>query len=200
MATSEGRLGRQRLRALPDEPEDFVEDDDPELERLDPDDRAPDDLVAEPDDDLDGARADEDDLPDDGAPRTDGERVYGDADPMLRLGRVGEVRGTMTGRDEFEDELGRPPPTRGVTGCRTRGEDEYLPVLGRDDELRAVGREDDDLVVGRFRPLEPRFPPPNTGGFRPLWLYEPLDGLTRVRPLLPEPLPMPLPEEVLPGR
>jgi len=61
---------------------------------------------------------------------------------MLRLGRVGEVRGTMTGRDELVAELERPPPTRGVTGCRTRGDDE-LRVLGRVDELRVLGRDDE---------------------------------------------------------
>ena len=187
------------MRAPPDEVEDLDEDDDPELGLLDPDARAPDDLVDDPEDERDGARADDDDRPDDGAPRADGERVYGDLEPMFRLGRVDEVRGTMTGRDELADELERPPPTRGVTGCRTRGEDD-MRVFVWDDEPRTPGREEYVLVLGRLRPLEPRFPPPNTGGFRVLRLREPLDGLTKVRLLLPAPLLTPLPEEDLPGR
>ena len=142
VATSRGRGSRlQRRREPPDELEDLDGDEDPELGRLDPDDRAPDDLADGAEDERDGARADDDDLPDGDTPRTDGERVYGDPDPMFRLGRVGEVRGTMTGRDELADGLERPTPTRGVTGCRTRGEDE-LRVLGRDDDPRALGREE----------------------------------------------------------
>lgn len=137
---------------LPDEDdEDLVDAEDPELGRLAPDDRTPDDLVDEPEDDRDGARADED-LPEDGAPRTEGALVYGDPDPMFRLGRVGEVRGTMTGRVEPVYGLGRPPPMRGDAGCRTRGEDEFR-VLGRDGVVRVVGREDELRVLGRFRPL-----------------------------------------------
>jgi hypothetical protein len=144
VATSWGReSSRQWRRGLDvDPPEDLVEAEDPELGELDPDARAPDDLVVAPEDDADGARTDdEEEPPDDGTPRMDGELVYGDPEPRFRLGRVGEVRGTMTGRDEPDERPARPPPKRGVTGCRTRGEDE-LRMLGRDDELRAVGREE----------------------------------------------------------
>ncbi len=97
------------------------------------------------------------DLPVDEPPRTDGEYVYGDPDPMFRLGRVGEVRGTMTGRVELDVGLERLPPRRDVTGCRTRGEDE-LRVLGRDDVLRAIGREEELRVLGRLRPLDDTLP------------------------------------------
>jgi len=71
VATSRGRgTRRQWRREPPDDVEDFDEDEDPELGRLAPEDRAPDDLEDEPEDEPDGARADdEDDLPDDGAPR-----------------------------------------------------------------------------------------------------------------------------------
>jgi hypothetical protein len=72
---------------------------------------------------------------------------------MFRLGRDGEVRGTMTGRDEGGETLVGPLPTRGETGCRTKGDDE-LRVLGRDDELRALGRDDELDVLGSERPLE----------------------------------------------
>jgi len=114
---------------------------------------------------------------------------------MFRLGRVGEVRGTMTGRDEPEYGLGRPPPTRGETGCRTRGEDE-LRVLGRDDEVRAVGRDDELRVLGRFRPLGGRVP--MLGDDRPrLRLNGPVEGSTRVRVFPPDPEPA-LPLFVLP--
>jgi len=161
VATSRGREpSRQCRRGLDFEPPDDAEDldEDPELRELDPDERAPDDLVADPEDERDGDRADdEEDRPDDGTPRMDGERVYGDPEPRFRLGRVGEVRGTMTGRDEPDERPARPPPRRGVTGCRTRGEDE-LRVLGRDDELRAVGREERLRVLGRLRPLDGALP------------------------------------------
>ena len=56
-------------RELPDDAEDLDVEEDPELGRLAPDDRAPDDLVADPDDEREGARADDEDLPDDGTPR-----------------------------------------------------------------------------------------------------------------------------------
>jgi len=71
VATSRGRKARrQRRREPPDDFEDFDEEEVLELGRLAPEDRAPDDLVDEPEDERDGARADdEDDLPDDGAPR-----------------------------------------------------------------------------------------------------------------------------------
>ena len=117
---------------------------------------------------------------------------------MFRLGRVGEVRGTMTGRVEPVYGLERPTPTRGVTGCRTRGEEE-LRVLGRDDELRAVGREDELRVVGRLRPLggsAPRLDDDRP----PLRLNGTVLGSTKVRELLPVVPPAPPPEEVLPGR
>jgi hypothetical protein len=194
VATSWGReISRHWRRGLgreppddaeePDDAEDPDEEEDPEL----PDDRAPDDLEADPEDDPDGARADgPEDLPDDEPPRTDGEYVYGDPDPMFRLGRVGEVRGTMTGRDEPDERLERPPPTRGVTGCRTRGEDEFR-VLGRNDEPRATGREEELRVLGRFRPLDET--PPALAGSRP-WVR--VLGSTRVR--------VPPPEEPNPGR
>ena len=178
---------------MPDEEEDLDPEEDPELELLVPDDRAPDDLVDDPEDDRDGALADGDeDLPDDdGAPRTEGARVYGDPDPTFRLGRVGEVRGTMTGRDEPEYGLGRPPPTRGETGCRTRGEDEFR-VLGRDGEVRAVGREDELRVLGRLRPLGGRVP--RLGDDLPeLRLKGPVVGWTRVRVFPPDPESAPLP-------
>jgi hypothetical protein len=182
---------------LPDEEEDFDPEEDPELELLVPDDRAPDDLEDDPEDDRDGALADDEDLPDDdGAPRTDGARVYGDPDPMFRLGRVGEVRGTMTGRDEPEYEFGRPPPTRGETGCRTRGEDEFR-VLGRVGEVRAVGREDELRVLGRLRPLGGSVP--RLGDERPaLRLKGPVVGSTRVRVLPPDPESTPLPVGLVP--
>jgi hypothetical protein len=163
----------------------------------------------EPEDDRAGARTDDDeDLPDDdGALRTEGAPVYGDPDPMVRLGRVGEVRGTMTGRDEPEYGLGRPPPTRGDTGCRTRGEDEFQ-VLGRDGDVRAVGREDELRVLGRLRPLGGSVPklrddPPT------LRLYGPVEGRTGVRAPPPDPesvllpvalAPPTLPPPPLPGR
>jgi len=115
---------------------------------------------------------------------------------MFRLGRVGEVRGTMTGRVEPVNGLERPTPTREVTGCRTRGEDE-LRVLGRYDELRAVGREDEDRVLGRLRPLG-GIVPALEGDWPPLRLNRLVLGSTRVRVLPPAPLL--LPEEVLPGR
>jgi len=86
----------------------------------------------------------------------EGERRYGELVPMVRLGRIGEVRGTMTGRDELTEEPGRPLPTRGETGCRTRGdEDDDERELGSDDQLRALGRVDELRVVGRVRPPEP---------------------------------------------
>ena len=117
---------------------------------------------------------------------------------MFRLGRVGEVRGTMTGRVEPVNGIERPPPTRDVTGCRMRGEDE-LRVLGRDDELRALGREDELRVLGRLRLLGGGAP--TLGNCRPLpGLKRPELGSIRVRVLLPAPLLLPLPEEVLPGR
>jgi len=188
-----------------EEEEDLDPEEDPELGLLVPDDRAPD----EPEDDRDGARTDDDeDLPDDdGAPRTEGAPVYGDPDPMVRLGRIGEVRGTMTGRVKLDVELGRPPPTRGDTGCRTRGEDE-LRVLGSNGDVRALGREDKLRVLGRLRPLGGRVAklredPPM------LRLYGPVVGLTGVRSpppdpesvLLPVALPPPaLPPPLLPGR
>ena len=117
---------------------------------------------------------------------------------MFRLGRVGEVRGTMTGRVEPVYGLERPTPTRGVTGCRARGEEE-LRVLGRDDEFRAVGREDELRVVGRLRPLGGSVPKLDDDR-PPLRLNGPVLGSTGVRAPLPAPLPALLPEEVLPGR
>jgi hypothetical protein len=164
---------RPRDRDVPDEDDERGAEEAPELGRLDPDERTPD----EPEYDRDGGRADDEDLPDDGAPRTDGARVVGDPDPMVRLGRVGEVRGTMTGRTRLEDELGRPPPTWGETGCRTRGE-EVERALGRDDELRVLGR------VGAYRPATDEAElrvvgwvdgPPTPGSDRPL--FEPPDEL-----------------------
>jgi len=201
---------------LPEEEEDDLDpEEDPELELLVPDDRAPDDLVDEPEDEREGARTDDEDLPDDGAPRVEGARVYGELDPMLRLGRVGEVRGTMTGRDEPAYGLGRPPPTRGDTGCRTRGEVE-LRVLGTNGDVRAVGREDELRVLGRLRPLGGSVP--KLGDDRPtLRLNGPVVGRTRVRapppdpgsallpvalapPTLPSPPPLAPPLPLLPGR
>jgi hypothetical protein len=204
VATLKGRVRRQRRRAPPDDVEVFDPEEDPELGRLAPEDDpelgrlAPDDRVPdEPEDDRDGACAD-DDLPDDGAPRTVGALVYGDPDPiMFRLGRDGEVRGTMTGRDRPEVEPERPPPRRGVTGCRTRGEDK-LRVLGREGAVRAVGREDELRVLGRLRLLGGSVPildddPP------PLRLKGPAPGSTRARVLPPDPLTV-LPPPLLPGR
>ena len=130
--------------------------------------------------------------------------MYGDPDPMFRLGRVGEVRGTMTGRVEPVYGLERPTPTRGVTGCRTRGEEE-LRVLGRYEELRAVGREDELRVVGRLRPLGGSAPMLDDGR-PPLRLNGPVLGSTKVRvpppPLAPLPAPLPAlpPEDPRPGR
>jgi hypothetical protein len=113
----------------PDDAEDLGGDEELGLERDDPDDRAP----GEPDDERDGARVDgaeAEDLPVDGALRMgEGEPTYGDPEPMARLGRDGEVRGTMTGLDELADGLAGPLPTRGDTGCRTMG-DEGLRVVG----------------------------------------------------------------------
>ena len=117
--------------------------------------------------------------------------MYGDPDPKFRLGRVGEVRGTMTGRVRPDVGFERPPPRRGVTGCRTRGEDE-LRVLGREEEPRAVGREEELRVLGRLRPLDET--PPTLAGGRP-WLRA--LGSTRVRAPLPDEPP---PEEPKPGR
>lgn len=81
----------------------------------------------------DGARddgAETDDLPV-GALRTEeGERTYGDPVAMDRLGRDGEVRGTMTGLDEPRDRLEGPPPTRGDTGCRTEGDQVLRGIEG----------------------------------------------------------------------
>lgn len=135
---------------------------------------------------------------------------------MLRPDRDDVVRGTMTGRDEPIVELGRPPPTRGETGCRTRGEVDGR-VLGRDDELRVLGRSvvsrtlgcdteflvvgivDEPRLLGRPRPLADaprevvvRDPPALPG--------DTLLGSTRVRlVLLTLPLPPP-PDTYLPGR
>ena len=95
----------------------------------------------------------------------EGERTYGDPDPMFRLGRDGEVRGTMTGRDERDETLGGPLPTRGEDGCRTMGDDEYRELDG-DDELRALGRDDELEVGGRLRPLGDT--DPEVVGGRPL--------------------------------
>ena len=114
---------------------------------------------------------------------------------MFRLGRVGEVRGTMTGRDEPVERPGRPPPTRGVTGCRTKGEDEFR-VLGRDDELRAVGREVELRVLGRLRPLDGALPA-LVGGRPWLRLNGPVLGSISERVPLPE---LPLPEVPKRGR
>jgi hypothetical protein len=100
---------------------------------------------------------------------------------MLRLGRVGEVRGTMTGRDGIVTEPGRPTPTPGETGCRTRGEDETRG-LGRDDEVRVLGREEEyrelgievvPLVVGAVEGLAP------AGRSRPLGEASPELGKVR---------------------
>jgi hypothetical protein len=137
---------------------------------------------------------------------------------MLRPGRDDVVRGTMTGRDEPIVEFGRPPPTRGETGCRTRGEvdgralgrDDELRVLGRsvvfrvsgcDTELLVVGRTDESRLLGRLRP--PADAPPETVEREPPTAPDAtLLGSTSVRlvppPLLP-PLPPP-PATYLPGR
>jgi hypothetical protein len=148
-AAGQFRFGRGR--EPPDEADERDEADELELGRLGATDRTLDD----PDDDRAGARYDDDERPDDGALRMEeGERRYGVLDPMVRLGRIGEVRGTMTGRDELTEEPGRPPPTRGETGCRTKGDDEER-VLGRDDGCRALGRDDAPRVVGSRPPLEP---------------------------------------------
>lgn len=120
----------------PDDEDDLGEAEDPALERLPLEARPPE----EPADEPDGARTDDppdDDRPD-GAPRRDGDGAYGTPEPMLRLGRIGEVRGTMTGRDELTEEPGRPPPVYGATGCRTKGE-EGEGLLGRADDDRVLG-------------------------------------------------------------
>jgi hypothetical protein len=128
---------------------------------------------------------------------------------MLRLGRVGEVRGTMTGRDELVGEPGRPTPAPGETGCRTKGEDDDRE-LGRDDELRVLGRVvvtreldvDDELRVvgsveerpesGRPRPLEPELPATEDGD-PPLRVVGAAPGSTSGRVVPP-------PERLRPGR
>jgi hypothetical protein len=144
-----GHLRRDRVP--PDDAEERDEPDELTLGRLEPDERTLDD----PAEDRDGDRTDDEDLPDDGTLRMEeGERRYGELVPMVRLGRIGEVRGTMTGRDELTEEPLRPLPTRGETGCRTRGDDDE-GELGIDDQLRALGRVDVLRVVGRVRPLEP---------------------------------------------
>jgi len=75
-ATLKGREHRRHWRrVLPDEEDDLDPEEDPELELLVPDDRAPDDLLDEPEDEREGARTDDEDLPDDGAPRVEGARV-----------------------------------------------------------------------------------------------------------------------------
>jgi len=131
----------------PEDAEDLEAEDAPELELEELDTREPPD---DEDDGRDGARVDPGETrapPLDGALRTEeGERVYGELDPMVRLGRDGEVRGTMTGRDETPEGLVRPTPARDVTGCRTR-EDEEVPVLGR---LRPLDDTPALLVLGRL--------------------------------------------------
>ena len=136
---------------------------------------------------------------------------------MLRLGRDGEVRGTMTGRDELV-EPGRPPPTLGETGCRTKGEDvrgperdDELRVLGRvgayrgvvvpDDEPRVVGIRDGLCVLGRLRPLCETLPE-LAGGDELRRTNGLVLGSTRVRVPLPLPAlePEPPPPTFLPGR
>jgi len=115
---------------------------------------------------------------------------------MLRLGRVGEVRGTMTGRDEPVTELERPPPTRGETGCRTKGEDEDR-ALGRDDVLRALGRVRVLRVLGsepELRVVGNVLEPPALGSDRPLPASAP-----ELWPAAPEPGdPLPEPTRVRP--
>jgi hypothetical protein len=75
VATSQdrGRDQCERFLAPLEDPEDRDEDADPPLERLDPEDRTPE----EPEEDRDGARADDEGLedPPDGVPRVEGERT-----------------------------------------------------------------------------------------------------------------------------
>jgi hypothetical protein len=135
--TGDPRQWRRAFEPLDDDAEDRDAEEDPPLGRAVADERPADD----PEDERDGARTEGDEDPPDGELRYAGDDAEGDPDPMLRLNPGDVVRGTMTGRDELIGELGRPTPTRGETGCRTRGEDDGR-VLGRDDELRVLGRSE----------------------------------------------------------